>query len=268
MILGLIDSNGNLVPKEQVLYIAGKDGHYEGYPLLVLSGVFNDTHPRGPTASQLASRSLRQTILEGILDYYVILDNRMPLIRGSIFHAGLETLKAVGVETMIEKRLSAEFRNRPVSGQIDLYFPEANRLEDWKTARSIPALVSSSHILQLAVYAWLLRYNAYKVDEAAINYCSWYSFNTRSEAKMPNGEIGKVIEHPYLACEQTFEEVIEEPWDILSDGFQNNYVPSTSYCFLQYCSRCPVKWACDVIDVQGQQIDPAHYTQKEFILEF
>jgi hypothetical protein len=264
VILGLIDNRGITTPRTTVLTQAYQNGHFEGYPFLALSQLMDDSHPRGPTASQIAGGSWRQVVLTGLLDYYLNPGDVMPMLRGSVMHLGLEAIMPKGANIMKERRLEGEFAGRPISGQVDLYYPDYARLEDWKTCKTIPKVIKNSHLIQLAIYAWLLKLNGFPVESAAINYANWYEFASRGWTEI-KGEAIPVADHPIFKEEAEFEKVFAPGWDVISKGFQEHIIPSTQHCVLSYCTYCPVKWACDLIHVDGEQIRPEVFDQEEAI---
>jgi hypothetical protein len=265
-VVGIIDVDGRLVPTEEAIEWAARDGHYDGYPLGVIQQATRRYRNKLPSASQLAFGNYRQIILERNLDYYVKPSNQMALIRGSLVHAGFEALPTPPGTTRIrEKRLKAMlpwYKEWEISGQADVYYPEHGRLEDYKTCRRVPEHIKERHIKQLAVYTWLLRWNGYPVSEVQINYVAWSQMRIRRTVKV-DGSVIPAADHPLVAEENKFLEWIEEPYEILWKGFRENVIPSLQYCSSQYHRYSPVLWACDLIDKDGEVIDPVDFRQEE-----
>lgn len=269
MIRGVVRSDGALVEKEEALREAALTGHFEGWPLLVVAAALREYPHKGPSASSIASTSWRRWVLENLLDYYVPLESRYPLIRGTFVHSGFQAFKAPeGVTLIREKRMRIQvpkYEEIVLSGQVDLFYPDHNRLEDYKTCSHMPDYISDDHLVQLAVYAWLLRWHNFAVEKAAINYVGWHDCRHVFVAKMEDGSLGQAIGHRLMQDEQHFIEHIVEGWEVLYTGWKNHDVPPTMDCNLHYCQYCPVKWACDQIDVWGERINPGEFNQVDFV---
>lgn len=269
MIRGLIRRDGTLLDTQDALREAALHGHVDGYPLPVLVMALRDYPRKRPSASIIASVTWRRAVLEAIVDYYVFVADRYAMIRGSLIHNGLGMLKVPeGVEVIREKRLRVaipKFPEKILSGQIDLYYPQHARLEDHKTCTQIPSCIKPDHLAQLAVYYWLLIWHGYPVESVAINYISWHDCCQLTQAELEDGTVGEAIGHKLFQKEHAFIEYVVEGWDVLEAGFLNNEVPSIKECDTRYCRDCPVKWACDQIDVWGEVIDPSEFKQRDFV---
>jgi len=236
--------------------------------LPVLALALQDRPITRPSASVIASSSWRRSVLEALLEYYVRIPDRYPLVRGTLFHSGFEALQApAGVELIREKRMQVQipkYEERILSGQIDLYYPQHRRLEDYKTCTQIPNLILPDHIVQLAVYYWLLTWHGFAVDSVAINYLSWHDCRQVSRTEFRGGSEGEAIGHVLFQNETYFIQYVVDGWDVLENGYARNEVPSTKECDLRYCRTCPVKWACDQVDVWGEVINPANFRQEDY----
>ena len=267
MIKGVL-RGGQYTPTEDALREAALYGHLDGWPLLVVAAALRDWPKKRPSASAIASVSWRQQVLTAILDYYVRIEERYPLIRGSLVHSGFESFQAPeGVKLIREKRMRIvvpKLEDIVLSGQIDLYYPEHRRIEDYKTCSSVPEYIKPNHMVQLAVYAWLLRWSGFEVEDAAINYVAWHECKHTQHVKNIDGSVVAARTHALMTSEGTFLQHILDAWEVMLAGFQDNVVPSTQECDLRYCYRCPVKWACDQIDMRGETIIPDQFRQEDF----
>ena len=269
MLKGIITVDGVFIPSQDALAYAAKDGHVGGIPLAALVKMLDVWDVQHPSASQIAGGAWRRTVLEHILDYYAPPQSLVAMLRGSLIHKGLESLPfPKGLKVIQEKRLKCLMpghKDIVLSGQIDLYFPTEHRLEDFKTAQKIPAVLKHEHTLQLAIYCWLLRWAGYTVDWVAIDYFSWDEMRQVDQVLTePRGNPKPAIEHPLFVNQEYFEGVVEEGYTTLDLGFQHNVVPAMSDCNLDWCRNCPVKYACDIIDVGGEQINPEEYRQEDY----
>jgi len=266
VIKGLI-RNGSLQSKEDALKEALEVGHVGGIPYAILYTMFRERKIRTPTASMIAGLTWRQTVLSRILDYYVLPGQLYAQLRGTLIHEGLASLRfPSGVSVVRERRLTVPVpghKEIKLSGQIDVYYPEQHRLEDYKTCSVIPKTARLEHVLQLAVYTWLSRWSCYPVEQVAINYISWKYALQRTTTEVKGEEI-PIIEHEYLQSEEAFIEFVERGWQILQLGFQEYNVPSMRHCNLNYCNGCAVKWACDRIAVTGEVIEPEEFQQEDY----
>jgi len=266
MIIGVVRDSGALQPTADVLEQALREGHVDGVPFLVLQDILQDRDVKAPSASQIASVTWRRTVLERHVSYYIKPQDQMAMYRGTLIHSGFETIiPPQGVNVLKEVRLKVDLDGWELTGQEDLYWPDYKRLEDWKTCYKVPDLIKEDHVVQLAVYTWLLRWNGYEVDSARINYVSWYGLQQRQEAKMPNNRTANVMLHPLLADEEKFRDHIDLAFTVLNMGFENQIVPSTQHCTLQYCRNCPVKWACDALpEGSSRQPDLSKMRQEDY----
>ncbi len=268
MLIGLIRKDGSLQTTDRVLNEAALFGEVDGYPLSVLAGMLNTYKTKGPSASQIASVTWRRAVLERIVDYYTYPESQLPLLRGSLVHKGLEGISLPSsVPSKREIRLRSylpHHKSIMVSGQIDIYYPEQRRLEDYKTCTRIPESIKDDHLVQLAVYYWLLKWSGEEVERVAIDYIGWDVMQQIDIAEMPDGSIAKAIEHPYFQDMAMFETIIKTGYDVLEAGFNANVVPSMGQCNYNYCRYCPLKWACDRILATGETIDPEDYKQEDY----
>jgi hypothetical protein len=263
VIVGIITRSG-LMSIQGALDLAYDQGHVDQYPYIILESMLKSYRPKGATASMVSGGSFRQQVLKALVDYYINPKDHIAMTRGTLIHGGVELVKTDRA-AIRERRLKAELPNYgevQVSGQIDLYYPNRNRLEDIKTAKIIPSHIPDYHLFQLAVYKWLLCWNGYQVDTVAILYISWDSI-FYVDTTMHEGKPIKAINHPLLQYEQMFEWEFYYGWEIITRGTKERIVPSTQQCNLHWCRSCPVKWACDRIDPHGGQINPAEFDQRE-----
>jgi len=258
--------DGKLQSKEEVLNEAALFGHIDLYPLPILTRMFHEHKTNGPSASQIAGGAYRRTVLERIIPYYARPRSLMAMLRGTLIHAGLqETDMSDNTKVIAEKRYHAQVPGTDftISGQVDVYYPEHRRLEDYKTCQRIPSVIKEAHVFQLAVYYWLLVWNNVPVERAVIDYVSWDDVAQLSLAELPDDSIGDIMNHPIFKDESLFIDAVNSVWHILNDGFEFNYVPSMSDCNLSYCRYCPVKWACDRMPSDGGPVDPEDYVQEK-----
>ena len=264
MIAGIITRNG-LLPTEGALEVAYNQGHVDQYPYIILESMLKSYRPKGATASMVAGGSYRQQVLKNLVSYYINPKDHIAMTRGTLVHGGVELIKT-DKAAIRERRLKANLPNYTeveVSGQIDLYYPNRNRLEDVKTAKRIPNHIPDYHLFQLAVYHWLLRWNDYQVDDIAILYISWDSI-FYIDTTLYEGEPIPAIKHPLLKYEALFEGDYYYGWEIITRGIKERIVPSTMDCNIHWCRNCPVKWACDAVPVEGGPINPAEFDQREY----
>lgn len=261
MIKGIITQDGTVMSRDEVLSTALTKGSIDGFPPDILWTIMKSWKSDKPSASQLG-RAARQNILENILDYYVTVDNRIPLFRGSVVHKGLEhaTLPHT-VPVMREVRLTSNmpmFKDIFLTGQIDIFYRKDKKLVDYKTCSKMPRYIRDYHLMQLAVYKWLLVWNGYDVEEVGITYIAWNYVQYVNEVKLSKGII-PAIDYWMINDEAAFQKKIAERYHLLHDGYHEPYIiPSMSDCNRRWCSNCPVKWACDRIPTEGTTI-----TQKE-----
>jgi len=173
VIKGIIRSDGSLMSKTNALEQAAVRGNVDGYPLLVLVKMFDERKNPYPSASTISSQSWRQIVLEAIIPHYVVPQDRMALVRGSLIHAGFDKFPGLGnVKLIREKRYRIVIPgmvNQFLTGAVDLYFPQHKRLEDWKTCSVLPDLIRPTHLVQLAIYHWLLVWSKLSVEDICIN---------------------------------------------------------------------------------------------------
>ncbi|MBP7961451.1 MAG: PD-(D/E)XK nuclease family protein [Caldilineaceae bacterium] len=116
--------------------------HQIGYPVLRVSGLV------GCARKSWYGRT-RSPMLETPSEHW-------SRLRGTIFHAALESMG----EGHVERRLTAFLYDDQVAafitGRIDGYNPANGVLTDYKTAIRLPSRVRPHHQRQLWLYAWLL----------------------------------------------------------------------------------------------------------------
>lgn len=265
MIKGIITEEEVPMTKNEALSTALAKGDIDGYPPDVIWTIMKSWKSDSPSASQLG-RAARQNILENILDYYVKVSSRLPLFRGSVVHKGLEhsTLPNT-VPVMREVRLESNlplYKDIELSGQIDVYYRDDKKLVDYKTCSRVPQFIKDYHLLQLAVYKWLLDWHGYEVSEVGITYLSWNYIRYTNEIKIVSGPI-PAIDSWLMQDSAQFQSKVAERYNLLYSGYHAPYViPPMSDCNRMWCKNCPVKWACDRIPVEG-----ATLTEEE-LLEF
>ncbi|KKN12710.1 hypothetical protein LCGC14_1013680 [marine sediment metagenome] len=269
MIKGIIRPGGELMLKDAAIAEAIQMGNLDGYPLLIVTAALNDWKRTNPSASQIAGGSWRRSVLEATIAYYIKIGDRMPLLRGSLIHKGFEGFRSPpGVQLIREKTMRAhlpKFPEMKLSGTIDLYYPAAMRIEDYKTCSKMPKLVKPAHVWQLATYAWLLRWNGYAVKHGAINYQSWRDCLQLSRTLDESGSEISIAEAKLFCDEQFFVQETGKVWIILKAGYTDYDIPSMVECNTNWCRGCAVKWACDQIDRWGGVIDPADYSHEDYV---
>jgi hypothetical protein len=264
MLVGIIKKDGSLMPTYDVLKEGEETGFVDGYPTIVLRKMLISDHTSQISASQIAGGTWRRTVLERLVDYYASPRSLWPMLRGTIIHEGLQAIvpvSAIERGLMVEKRLRAslpQHRNIILSGQIDIYNPFTHRLEDYKSTSRVPQTIKYEHLFQLAIYAWLLRWNEYEVDSAVINYILWDEIATLDSTLYGN-EVIPCVEHPLFTDSDYFQETVKKGYDTLYKGYTP--LPSPLYQGLQhnYCRNCSVKSACDRISPNGAQINPKDF---------
>lgn len=271
-IVGMIHSDGTFIKTADALKEAIEKGHVDGYELSILTTMLEPGNRSDrPTASTIAGGAWRRSILEHILNYFVTPADQAAMLRGTIMHSGFERLQyPSGVKLEKERRLVAQLpgahKDRTISGQLDVFYIESGRLVDHKTTKSPPNVIRREHIYQLAVYVWLARWSGYTVKEAGINYVGWDDIRYVDVADFDGRQV-KAIDHPLLADEAVFVQWVSYGYNILSSGYQKSkrgqyLIPSMRDCNTTWCANCPVKWACDRISVDGEEIDPTEFTQE------
>lgn len=265
MIEGIILDNGKLMDSDEVLRVSYDEGHVDSIPFIVFASLMRPHKVTIPTASTISAGAWRKAVLQKIIKHYIRPEDCIPMVRGTLVHGGLETIE-IDRAMIREERYKANLPSYPevmVSGQVDQYNPKFKRLEDAKTTRNVPNDIPDYHLMQLATYAWLLRWNGYEVYHVAINYVSWYEIKQVDTTFYADKSI-KASQHPLLKDESEFESAYYTGWDVINRGYTDNIVPSMAYCNLNWCAKCPLKWACDRIDVHGGQINPEEFDQKEY----
>jgi hypothetical protein len=264
VLVGLIRGDKSLQGKEEALAEAAIMGNIDNYPLPIISRMFTEYTNKSPSASQIAGGAYRRSVLERIIPFYARPRQLMAMLRGTLIHAGLQGTVIKGTKVVTEVRVNAEVPGTDfvVSGQVDVYYPEHRRLEDYKTCQNIPSVMKEEHVFQLAVYCWLLRWNGYQVDRAVIDYLSWDDVVQIGLAEMADGTINDVMIHPYFKDEETFIRAVSYAWSVLNAGYEYDNVPSMQDCKTTFCRYCPVKWACDRIDPYGEFIKPEEFVQE------
>ena len=262
MLKGLIVGN-ELIPSPQVLNQAFLWGNVEGYPLTVLAQMLDVYDNEHPSASQISGGSWRRSVLERIVDYYADPAQLIAMLRGTLFHKGLQGVAVpITISTLREKRITVNLPHNPkviISGQVDVYYPQVKRLEDYKTTHQAPSYIKDEHLYQLAIYYWLLRWSGLEVNQVAIDYISWN--NIVQVNTMEGG--GLAIQHPYFQDSDTFENYCLEGWEVLNKGYTKYFVPSMKYCNRKWCSYCPVYWACETLPTSETQINPRDLDQRK-----
>jgi len=273
-IIGMILKNGTLVKTADALATALRVGHIDGYPYAILNMLIQGGfHSVNPTASAIAGGALRRTVLEHILDFYVCPADRIPMMRGSLIHTGMEKAIPQTKELHVaEVRLSADipgkYKGRKLSGKLDRLYIKEGRLIDYKTASRPPEVMYEAHVFQLAVYAWLARWSGYTINDIAIVYIGWNSVSYVDACEL-DGKLIRAIEHPLLTDEALFIEWVSYIWTTLKIGFtpdkEGRYlVPGRDECNTRWCQNCAVRWACDRILDVGGIIDPKDFMPEEY----
>lgn len=266
-VVGIITKEGELLDKDAALKRATTFGNVDGFSLAALAQILSGYANKNPSASQIAGKAWRRTVLEALVDYYVYPEDCMAQLRGTLIHAGFQAVKLPwSVNVVAEKRYSFPLRtqqNAVISGQVDAYYPQHRRLEDYKTCQSIPKLIKPEHLLQLAVYFWLLRWAGQLVESAVINYVSWDEMAQVSDAEMPDGTVSAAVNHPYFTNEEKFTEEIGLGYSVIRRGLVDREVPSMQYCVRQWCRRCSVKWLCDCLPTESSRLPEEHLLQEE-----
>ena len=269
MIKGIIRTDGSLMSKACALKEAAEEGNVDGYPFLVLAQMFNKRKNPYPSASTISSSSWRQMVLEAIIPHYIVPQNRMALVRGSAIHAGFDNFPGPeNVKLIREKRYRIAIPGmieRFLTGTVDLYFPQYYRLEDWKTCSIMPSIIRPSHLMQLAIYYWLLIWSKLPILDVCINYMTWRDCLQIRQAKLETGEVANAIGHELFQNEVIFLECIREGWETLQAGFIQHEVPAMVDCNIDYCRYCSVKWACDQIEEWGEIVFPEDFNQEDYL---
>jgi hypothetical protein len=268
VLIGLIRADRSLQRKEAALAEAALMGNIDNYPLPIISRMFTEYTNKAPSASQIAGGAYRRSVLERIISFYAKPRQLMAMLRGTLIHAGLQGTILEGTKVVTEKRWTSQVPGTEfvISGAVDVYYPEHRRLEDYKTCQNIPSVMKEEHVFQLAVYCWLLRWNNMQVDKAVIDYISWDDTVQLALAAMPDDTVNDVMMHPYFKDEETFIKAISYAYQVLSDGYEYDNVPSMADCKTTFCRYCPVKFCCDQIDPYGEYIKPEEFVQEKEII--
>lgn len=266
---GMITKSGILLPREEALEKAAKDGHVDGWPLAILTLMLPaGVHSDRPSASVIAGGSWRQAVLTHILDYYIRPEDRMGMTRGTLIHGGLEKVILPGSKS--EKYLRVLIPNKAdkpklLTGTIDrIDTGDGGKVIDYKTTSHIPDAMYDTHLYQLAIYAWMARWSGYSVNDVAIVYISWNEARYVDICQTVDGKYIKAINHPLLQDEELFIEWVTYAWNVLANGFEHNFVPGRTECNTQWCQNCPVKWACDRIADEGGVINPSEFIPEDY----
>lgn len=271
-IVGMICQDGTLLKTEDALKEAIKNGHVDGYELSIVTTMLAPgNHSDRPSASVIAGGAWRRSVLEHVLDYYVVPDDQTAMLRGTIMHSGFERLKYPrGVRIEKERRLVAHLpgadKDKTISGQLDVFYVDSGRLVDHKTTKSPPSIIREEHVYQLAVYVWLARWSGYTVKDAGINYVGWSGIQYVDSVEWDK-RIIRAIDHPLLSDETVFVQWVSYGYNVLSAGYcaskrGRHLVPSMRDCNTMWCASCPLKWACDRIAAEGEEIDPSEFKQE------
>ncbi|HEY7060771.1 MAG TPA: PD-(D/E)XK nuclease family protein [Chloroflexota bacterium] len=121
----------------------------------------------------------RKIALKRRVNYTVDPDSSWKMLRGSIFHKGLEYLE--DSEAVREIELERLFFFRPdangvakevvtIYGRLDLAYPDRGVIVDWKSTERRPRSPKDSHIAQLSIYAWLARSRDWEFTKGEIVY--------------------------------------------------------------------------------------------------
>jgi hypothetical protein len=167
------------------------------------------------------------------------------------------------LEVVREERFEAKIpgTDKIVSGKIDLYIPAPIcRLEDYKSCAKVPDAVKKDHLVQLAIYTYLLRWNGYQVNNAAINYIHDYKVIQMDEFLL-DGERVPIMEHPLMSSEAHFIKKLSRAYSVLYDGYHNGILPGVNFCNTRWCRGCDVAWACKQLPQETGEFAPEKLIQ-------
>ena len=260
--IGWITKDGREISFEEARAIARKEGAFEKFPistLVAMEETRNDGYWLSPSSATYCNR---QRILKRENDYYQDLEGSWTSFTGTAYHGELARQRIPGLlyEQHLSIPLSVQLRDGTetaftLQGTADLYDEDQRSLYDWKTigdfqyydastkTRTNRVLPDPSHVLQINLYALMLRWKGFPVEHAYI----WY---VKSEGKkgvprkLVEVELWEMEDTYHLACDLAEPLAFSEKCGILP---QEQYDPT-----LYMCQSCPVQALCRELAGQGK----------------
>lgn len=169
---------------------------------------------------------LRQVPLKQRYPFKVYTSKCYPILRGLVFHAGMQALIPDDPENgvLVENTFQREVAPGVVLvGTPDLINLPRETICDWKVPKTLPRKYRESHEVQLNIYHWLTQFN---ISTLLVTY-----FGTRQENtfSVPVWDLAQVEE--YLECRVEL---------LLGDALP----PPEGQKMPGYCMNCPVYGYC------------------------
>ena len=169
---------GGEIPVEEALAHSRTPDCNYNYPLLKAMVQQEDTRI---SATRLANCP-RKMALKRRVNYTVDPESAWKMLRGSIFHKGLEYLedsdavREVELERSLVGTLGYWWTGIPfigpvtINGRLDLAYPDQGVIVDWKSTDRRPSRPKDQHIAQLSIYTWLARSRGWEFHTGEIVY--------------------------------------------------------------------------------------------------
>jgi CRISPR/Cas system-associated exonuclease Cas4 (RecB family) len=236
-------------PASECLACAARGDNTCGYDYALLRFIFRDQDPRPSVHVTDITGCLLKAYWQKTRPSVQFPHERIMLALGSITHGLLESSDAV-IET--EKSLEAF----DIVGTTDIYYPERKRVVDTKTTRwlSPSKLPYGSHVLQVNIYAQMLKKMGHEVTSAAIQYIDLSGPTKCRSCKLPvvpvpdglqcpscgnqpkDAHLGAVLFEVELGNEADVVTMIEKRSAELKLALEMNQRPSEEPGFL--CNYC------------------------------
>jgi hypothetical protein len=214
------------------------------YPILKAIQTDADSGHSFPSVTSLTG-CIRQAWLQRTTDYYEYPSGRIALLVGTAMHGFLEHANG---EALAEIKLRYTTPSGIViHGTADLYVPELELLQDWKSAKEIylSKLPYGDHETQINLYAYMLERNEIEPRHPVKTLQMVYISKTGPDRKkgQHNGVVKMPIEKWKPARVEDF--LHRRAW-LLREAMDGRLVPNMiAKAERWHCDYCPVRRACD-----------------------
>jgi len=174
MILGTVCPIRNeLVPSSECLTCSVSRQESCSYDTIVLANILHNRRVEGLSITEILSEFPRKSLLESLVDYYVIPELGYYAVRGKWVHESLRRVYLSPSFNGVIREQRFVHPKIPTSGQVDIYYGQQRRLVDYKSASRMVEAPLPGHVCQINAYAELLRANDLEVDEAFVTYLTY-----------------------------------------------------------------------------------------------
>lgn len=220
------------------------------FPFAFFKIAVKQAQPRNYVSPSALKSCPRQFVLKQKVDYTVDLESTAATTKGTALHEffqqALEEEKEHVTEERVTRAITVEVDGSDfvleLSGQPDMVAAEYQTVEDYKTTgtyirRDFDGY--EGHKLQLSLYGWILRGMGVE-----ILYGRLYYLGNKQQ---------KRVDFDLYSDAYVEEQIRKYAPEYIRWMRDNDYIPPipTETELLQFCSFCPVRQACDALDIQG-----------------